>query len=1083
MLALVLAQTALLFLSAPVRAENAQGESRRITTPTSAHNVYFSPENIESLSIASHGSGPGTISVYQHLGGTLIPFGALSAHMGWPITINQDNRVAEGFSPVTGQKITIAPVIHTILVGGEAHKVSENQIFFYQNDIYLDSEIIDDHLGINLSLNRDTQTLAVDYKKIANEKPLMQSSEVVEPVAPQSNLAAVPQPEVSRHELMGEPMGLVIESAKPIPSPLPATVKKFEDESLVLQIIVNNIPMVEFINAQVLDGKVFLPFSGLTEILEFPIKSDIVKTTAQGWFVREENDFSFDGQTAVVRGKSYKINLAQIIENDEDFYFDKDLLQEWFSVQFNVNTQKLELSISSQTPFPFEERLKREQLYATLENQKNLIEKQKTYTPHLLPYKAASIPIIDVNLNSAYQKRADQRFSNNYYIQGAGDLAYMTSKFYISGDLSEHVLNDFRSSLGRDDNKRELLGPLKASSFRFGDISSIGVSQIAQTSEGRGITLTNRDIARTDKFDVTSFTGDSTPGWDVELYRNKTLIDTQRVDEDGRYEFNDVPILFGNNAFKILLLGPQGQQEEKSKTINASDSILKQGHFTYNLSADQKSERLFDFRDFEPAHPDGWRAVSGFEYGVTKGLTATAGGARTMLQDGEHKYATVGARASFLGLLTSIDNAYDFNDQSRSTRLTSFANFFGTNIRFTQKVAQNFVSEEDSDIDNPVKMETGVDMDRMFDAPLFGEFSSGLFYQKRTFEAGNAETIVRNRLTKTFRGFNFTNALEQNTSSNADKRFFGSFAARGLLGANFLGMSVDYNIQPEKELSLIKLSWLRNFTPDIANNFSISRQYGEEPIYEFENGITFDLKKYKLSLLGRYDTTDDIYLGMTLNFSLGRFPEDEWTFSSRSKSETGIAVAKTFIDDNYNLVQDDKEESAGNIPVKIGARTYSTNSDGIVVAENLELDSPTYMYADQKRFDDQSLGAGVEGYEVALRPGYPAIIPYPLFKTSEIEGYVELPENVTLPKNTKMSLVNGEGQIVAEITAEFDGYFLFRNVLPGNYVINISEDVLKNKNLDYDVGEQIIVKEADFLTTNLKLKSISSSPVNTEQGL
>lgn len=1107
-LALPLAQFLPCFpFTASAHAEDTYGESRRILSPTSARETYFSGMNLETISVMHEGKTAGQINVYQHIGGTFVPIGALSALLKWPITVHQDNRVAEGFSPVTNQKITIAPSIKTILIGGEAVKLSDNRILFYQNDIYVDSDVINENLGIKLTFSRNLQNVEVVYKPFA-VPPAGQSTELpntdipetaekeMKTGASEAEIKVEPKKEdvvaidaesllapVKPDAFIEEPKAIPIQESHDLaleeknPAPVANAIDmSFEEnnDALVLQIVVNNIPMVDLLNAYEHDKKIFLPFSALSEILEFPIKTNIDNATAEGWFIRESNTFSFDGSTATVKGKSYKITDSQIIRTSEDFYFDSKLLEEWLSVSFDINVSKLQLAINSQQPFPFEERLKREQLYSVLENQKKLVEKQKNYRPYFLPYKAVSFPIVDVNLTSAYQRYADQRITNQYFVQGAGDLAFMTSKFYLSGDLSQSVLEDFRFNLGRDDYKKELLGPLKASSVRFGDINSIGISQIAQTSEGRGFTLSNRDLARSDKFDVTSFSGDSTPGWDVELYRNETLIDTQRVSDEGRYEFNDVPILFGNNVFRVLLLGPQGQQEERTKTINASDSILDQGAFTYNVSADEKSKRIVDFRDFEPAHPDGIRMATELEYGVTKWMTATLGSAKTFLRDGEHKYIAGGVRTSFLGVLTNLDHAYDTITEARSTRVTSFANFLNTNIRFTQKFAKHFVSEEDSNIDNPVERETTLDLDRSFNLPLIGEFSSGVFVQKRQYEASNSEMILRHRLTKTFRGINFTNTLEQNTYSDSEKRILGSFAFRGLVGANLLALNGDYSIRPEEQLNQIKFSWLRNFTPDISNNFSIARQYSEEAVYLFENGITFDLKKYKLSFLGRYDTTDDFYAGINLNFSFGRYPDDQWTFSSRNKSETGVVVAKSYIDNNYNLEQDENETSIESIPLKIGSRSYSTNTDGIVIAENLDLLGPTYLYADDKNFNDSALGAGVEGYEMQVRPGYQGSVMYPIFRTAEIDGYVELPPDVTFPRGTKLALVNGEGQPVSETSVEFDGYFLFRNVLPGNYSIKVPEEFLKSKNLGYDSSDKIVITNSDFFTANLKLKFLNA---------
>ena len=48
-------------------------------------------------------------------------------------------------------------------------------------------------------------------------------------------------------------------------------------------------------------------------------------------------------------------------------------------------------------------------------------------------------------------------------------------------------------------------------------------------------------------------------GWDAELYRNGQLLAFAENRADGRYEFIDVPLLYGQNRFEVVLYGPQGQ--------------------------------------------------------------------------------------------------------------------------------------------------------------------------------------------------------------------------------------------------------------------------------------------------------------------------------------------------------------------------------------------------------------------------------------------------------------------------------------------------------------------------------------------
>ncbi|MCQ4051691.1 carboxypeptidase regulatory-like domain-containing protein, partial [Klebsiella pneumoniae] len=111
----------------------------------------------------------------------------------------------------------------------------------------------------------------------------------------------------------------------------------------------------------------------------------------------------------------------------------------------------------------------------------------------------------------------------------------------------------------RTDPDATLLGPLKATSVAAGDVSGFSTPLVSQSGVGRGAMITNRPVERRDAFDRTDFRGELPNGWDAELYRNGQLLGFATNRADGRYEFLDVPLLYGQNRFEIVLYGPQGQ--------------------------------------------------------------------------------------------------------------------------------------------------------------------------------------------------------------------------------------------------------------------------------------------------------------------------------------------------------------------------------------------------------------------------------------------------------------------------------------------------------------------------------------------
>lgn len=176
------------------------------------------------------------------------------------------------------------------------------------------------------------------------------------------------------------------------------------------------------------------------------------------------------------------------------------------------------------------------------------------------------------------------------------------------------------------------------------------------------------------------------------------------------------------------------------------------------------------------------------------------------------------------------------------------------------------------------------------------------------------------------------------------------------------------------------------------------------------------------------------------------------------------------------MKRNEGEVAAENVPLKIGSRFYRTDKNGIAIAENLDVNSPVYIYADQKKFSDSTLGNGVDGYAVDLRPGYPASVDFPIFMTAEVEGLIEFPVGIGIPQDMKIYILNEQGEIISEANVEFDGYFLFRNILPGSYILKIPEEILENKKLFYAENEMFSVeKEDDFVSAGIKLAFVTNS--------
>ena len=896
---------------------------------------------------------------------------------------------------------------------------------------------------------------------------------VLMPLAAQAATPVAGNPDLS-------PLGIVAQPrAGPAAQAVPPA--QGEVETLVLELVINGIQMEDFVDGARQDGKLYLPLHELSNLLDFPITVDAGKKTAQGWFIRTENTFTLSPDRAQIRGSGFGVPKDGVLSIGGDLYIDSKLLSQWFPLDFAFDDRQMTLGIHSREALPFQEKALREKAHTALEQQKAGAPGAgaAAYKQVELPYAGLQVPFIDLTASPSYDSKSRQATAG-YTAIAAGDIGYMTTRVYAAGDpLGAKKLSDLRLSAGRQSYDGTLLGPAKATYFLMGDINSASLGQVAATGPGRGFFLTNRKLDRADKFDVTSFIGDSKPGWEVELYRNGTLINFQTVDINGRYQFVDVPILFGTNVFKLSFYGPQGQTDEITKTINADSSLIEKGQYTYNFSVDQKSRTLFGIAD-DKAQPSGLRSVGEVEYGVTKYLTAAVGGARTVLQDGsQHDYGTAGVRASLFGVLGSLDNAYDETDGGYSSRLTLFGNFLSTDLHFQQTYASKFVSETAADLVNHVHLQTVLGANKQLNLGFLKDINTGLTLTRTTFESGRQEELAVSQLSRAFMGINFTNTLTYDHDNLGLNNLTGIAALRGFYKKILLGGQLNYDVRPKPQLNNLNFTGTWLVRPDINSDTALTHNFLGAKDTQLSETVTFDMKKYKFSLTGRASTTGDIFAGVTVNTGFGPLPgTKKWLFSSAGLTQSGIVIVRAFVDSNYNQKRDPGEEIPTDATFRIGSQTVKMDKDGTAMVANLPTNDVVMVRLDQTQGKDPFLSSSSYEYRVVPREGKPVVIDYPLFEVSQVDGTVHTPAGMNAG-SLKVDLVGADGQVVGSTHTAFDGYYLLQGLAPGNYKIQVSADDLASRHLKQTAGGDLEVTKADFYIKDITLEKDDGSASGT----
>ena len=149
-------------------------------------------------------------------------------------------------------------------------------------------------------------------------------------------------------------------------------------------------------------------------------------------------------------------------------------------------------------------------------------------------------------------------------------------------------------------------------------------------------------------------------GWDAELYRNGTLRAYQADRGDGRYEFPDIELQFGENDFEFVLYCPQGQIRRERTSQNVGIESLPSGKTWYWGGIVDEGRDLIGLGSSGYQTQTGLRWGVGVERGLDKRTTAGFG-YHSLTRSGRRRhYLEASVRRSLGPVLVEVSGAQQF---------------------------------------------------------------------------------------------------------------------------------------------------------------------------------------------------------------------------------------------------------------------------------------------------------------------------------------------------------------------------------------------------------------------------------------
>ena len=790
--------------------------------------------------------------------------------------------------------------------------------------------------------------------------------------------------------------------------------------------------------------------------LDVPMRIDLDAKSASGWAFQEQNRIEIDRRSGKVRfgAQAERIAHGAIRDVPEGWCTDSAALTRWFGIKVTPRTGGSSLLLESQAKLPVELAVERRRRAAQLK--KNAAADLSMLPQVRLPYRMWRAPALDfvVSGGVTYRASTGARVDRRAAISSAGEIATLSYNAQVATDDRGRP-QSVRMRAFRSDPDGGLLGPLDATHFEFGDVTSHSSKLLGGGGNGRGVAVSNQPLFTPASFDRTRFEGELPAGWEAELYRNGQLMAFATAGDDQRYQFEDVQLLYGDNQIDIVLYGPQGQIRNRSETVNIGQDNLPAGKTWYWAGINQPGRDLVNFTKLgeDPNRPK-VQATVALSHGIDTRTSVSLLVQGVQLDDERLTYVEGSVRRSVGRALVEVAAARD--DKGGTAARAQVLTRLGEVSLSAEAVAANDFRIEGRE------RQTLREARLSADAPLkFGRTTIPAHADVRYTERGDGTRYLEAaaRLSSNINRFNLAGDLRYRRQLSTNEGgpdppadFEGSVMGSGRIGDVRVRGSTTWAIEPQARFR----------TAELSAYWSASRSA------DFEAGLTYDAEvrvaRGRLTHIRRFETmaiavtgeaaTDGaLAVGFNLNFSLdsGR----GFNLSRQTLANAGAVRARVFRDLNDNGRRDLGEPFEKGALITTGARLAERTTDerGQVLVAGLANYVPVTVGIDTSSLPDPMLAPKKALQLVVPRAGIAAEVDIALVGAGDIEGAI-VRDGGDGFEGLDVELLDAAGKVAATTRTDFDGFFLFERVAYGRYTVRLSAETARIAKVQQVLGAE-----------------------------
>ncbi|MEO7786820.1 MAG: carboxypeptidase-like regulatory domain-containing protein [Sphingomicrobium sp.] len=773
--------------------------------------------------------------------------------------------------------------------------------------------------------------------------------------------------------------------------------------------------------------------------LDVPMRIDLAAKKASGWAFSEKNRISIDlgtGQVAYGVGKQEMLSGGTVRETPEGWCVEAGALARWFGIGVKPSLAGSMLLLESQAKLPVELAKERHDRAARLHKASLSLGQLPQVR---LPYRLWRAPALDfiVSGGATYEAKSGARIDRRASLLAAGEMATLSYEAQATTDARGKP-QSLRVHAFKSDPDGGLLGPLKATHFGFGDVAGHDSRLIAAGGSGRGAVVTNRPLFTPTAFDRTRFEGELPAGWEAELYRNGELLGFAPATGDQRYHFDDVPLLYGENAIEIRLYGPQGQLKSRSETVNVADAAAPPGTTWYWAGVNQPARDLVSLRrsQTDASRIPKLQATAALEHGLDErtsfGVTATM----QLIDDERLTYVEGTVRRSIGRALVEVAASRD-NHGGLAARSGLLAKLGGLNLSGEALYARDFrlnglyereIRQAQLSASAPIRLgrtvlPAGASL-RIIDRPGQNRQLEAAARLSANFGRFNLGTDLRYRRTSNLRGTGPRDQLDA------------SLIGAGSIGRVRLRGSSVFSLKPSARLRQAELSayWSASEKVDWETGLGYDGQLHRA---RARASYIRRLDTLALALTAEAATDGSVAVGFNLAFSLD--PARRFRPSRIPMASAGMVRAHVYRDLNDNGVRDRGEPDEPGALITTGTRTATSGTDkrGRTVVAGLPVYQAVAVGIDQSSLGDPSLTPRKALQVVTPRAGIAAEVDIGLVGSGTIEGMLVKDGGGGI-EGVDLELVDADGKLAATTRSDYDGYFLFESAAYGHYTLRIA---------------------------------------------